>query len=86
MSQFEKLVERFKRKPTDFTYDELRTLLKGFEYRESNQGKSSGSRVAFVNGKTKHIIRMHKPHPSNILKSYLVEMILEELTNQGVIK
>ena len=85
MSQFDKLLERFSKLPKDFSYDELRTLLNGFGYRESNKGKTSGSRVAFVNDTTKHIIRLHKPHPGNIMKKYALEQTLDELKNQGVV-
>jgi hypothetical protein len=86
MSKFEKLLERFCRKPSDFTYDELRTLLAALNYIEDNKGKTSGSRVAFINNKTKHIIRLHKPHPGNTIKKYQISFIFEELKNQGVIK
>ena len=86
MSQFEKILNRFTTLPKDFTYDELKSLLKGLGYIEFTKGKTSGSRVAFVNQKTRHIIRIHKPHPSNILKRYVMEQIFDELKNQGVIK
>jgi hypothetical protein len=86
MSQFEKLFERFKKLPKDFTYDELRTLLGGLGYKEITQGKTSGSRVAFFNKKTSHIIRLHKPHPGSIVKRYALELTYEELKNQGVMK
>ncbi len=48
-------------------------------YSEFNRGKTSGSRVLFVNERSSHIIRLHKPHPKNILKTYQVDMIIEEL-------
>ncbi len=86
MSQFDKLLERFSKLPKDFLYDELRTLLSGLGYREYNKGKTSGSRVAFINDITHHIIRLHTPHPGNIIKKYALEQTYEELKNQGVIK
>ena len=86
MSKFAKIIERFCRQPTDFTYDELKSMLNGFNYVEDNKGKTSGSRVAFVQSKTKHIIRLHKPHPGSILKKYQMSLIYEELKSQGVIK
>ena len=67
-------------------YDELRTLLYALNYIEDNKGKTSGSRVAFINNKTKHIIRLHKPHPDNTIKKYQISFIFEELKNQGAIK
>jgi hypothetical protein len=86
MSRKEKILKRFLQVPNDFTYDELFTLLKGFEYQVLATGKTSGSRVAFYNKQTSHIIRLHKPHPSNILKNYQIDQIIEELKRIGVIK
>ena len=85
MSQREKLIKRLLNKPVDFTYDELRKLLGKLGYKESQSGKTSGSRVAFFNEKIEHIIRLHKPHPKNVLKQYQVEQLVEELTTRGLI-
>ena len=85
MSRKEKLLEKFLRKSKTFTYDELTRLLKGFGYQEINIGKTSGSRVAFVNDVTKHIIRLHKPHPAKYLKRYQMDLIEEELRNKDII-
>jgi hypothetical protein len=82
MSKFDKLKERILKEPKDFTYDELKTLLTGMGYIESNKGKTSGSRVAFINPNTKHILRIHKPHPKNIIKQYALRFIVEELKSQ----
>lgn len=79
MSSFEKLVERFLGRPKNFTYDELTRLLKKLGYSESTKGKTSGSRVAFIDKKTKHIIRVHKPHPDNIVKEYSIKNVIKEL-------
>lgn len=54
-------------------------------YTETQSGKTSGSRVAFYNEETGHIIRLHKPHPKNILKQYQIEQIIEELTSRRLI-
>ena len=86
MSKAEKLLKRFLSKPRDFTYDELRRLLRLFGYEEATTGKTSGSRVAFINHKTKHIIRLHKPHPNPELKRYQINDIEEELRKMGVIE
>lgn len=48
MSQFEKLWDRFLLVPSDFTYDELRKIMKHYGYSENNKGKTSGSRVVFI--------------------------------------
>jgi hypothetical protein len=86
VSKAEKLLTRFLSKPKDFTFDELRKLLGRFGYEETKTGKTSGSRVAFINHRTKHIIRLHKPHPDPELKRYQLNDIEEELKKIGVIK
>jgi hypothetical protein len=85
MSKEEKLVKRLLAKPNDFTYNELRSLLTHLGYVESQSGKTSGSRVAFINENDKHIIRLHKPHPGNELKKYQIEQLIEELKARSLI-
>jgi hypothetical protein len=85
MSKGEKLVKRLLSKPKDFTYNELKSLLSHLGYVESQSGKTSGSRVAFINEKDKHIIRMHKPHPGNELKKYQIEQLIEELKARSLL-
>ena len=51
MTKKNKLLERFLSVPKDFTYDELKTLLRSLGYEESNLGKTSGSRVERVKRK-----------------------------------
>lgn len=85
MSKFDKLLERFISRPKDFTYQELKVLLNGFGYLESTKGKTSGSRVSFTKNETKHIIMLHKPHPNNELKRYQIDLIIDELQDQGLI-
>ena len=83
MSRSEKLLKRLICNPKDFTFDELETLLTGFDYQLSNAGSTSGSAVRFTNRKTGHIIRLHKPHPSPVLKQYAVKFIIDELRQEG---
>lgn len=73
-------MEKFLTKPAkkDLTFSELETLLTGFGY-EKMEG--SGSRVKFFHPKTKDIISLHKPHPSNILKIYIVKEIQEKISH-----
>lgn len=86
MSKKDKLIERLLSFPKDFTYDEARTLLSGLGYFEDTKGKSSGSRVAFVNLVSKNIITLHKPHPGNVLPAYAVKNIIEFLKRNGEIQ
>jgi hypothetical protein len=73
-------------KPKDFTFEELKRLLRSLGYAEAKTGKTSGSRVAFINHETRHIIRLHKPHPKTGLKQYQLNDIEKELKRMGVIK
>ena len=82
MSSFEKLLIRFLSNPKDFSYDELKRLLSGFGYKEQQR---SGSRVVFKNERLHHSIKLHKPHPGNILKRYQVNIILKELKIKGLL-
>jgi HicA toxin of bacterial toxin-antitoxin, len=82
MSQLEKLKERLKRKPKDFTWDELKKLLHAFGYELLTQGKTGGSRRRFVHS-SGSVISLHKPHPENILKRYLIEQLLEILAEEN---
>ncbi len=86
MSKADKLLTRFSSKPTDFSYQELKRLLGGFGYEESTRGRTSGSRVAFVNEKTKHILRLHKPHPGPNLKVYQLKLVETALREEGHIQ
>lgn len=85
MSKKEKLIARLINRPRDFTYDELETLLAYLGYTELRKGKTSGSRRAFIRETTKHLIRLHKPHPGNILKRYQLDYIIEELRKEALI-
>ncbi|MDH4272135.1 MAG: type II toxin-antitoxin system HicA family toxin [Candidatus Aminicenantes bacterium] len=85
MSRHQKLLRRFLAKPRDFTYDELDVLLRGFGYRQVKSGKTAGSRVAFFNEAIKHIVRFHKPHPSNALRRYQLDDLERELKRKGFI-
>ncbi|MBQ5957884.1 MAG: type II toxin-antitoxin system HicA family toxin [Bacteroidales bacterium] len=85
MGTKEKLIERFLKMPTDFTFDEIRVLLGYFGYEQANKGKTSGSRVIFKNG-YKRPIMLHKPHPGNIVKNYALKQVYEDLKDAGFIK
>ena len=86
MSRFEKPLKRFLSKPKDFSYDELTRLLASLGYEKVGTGKTAGSRVAFVNPETRHIIKLHRPHPRPELKRYQLDDIEETLRNKGVIQ
>ena len=81
----EKLRECFMRMPSDFTFEEMQRLLEGYGYEKSDKGRTSGSRVIFKNG-NKRPIMLHKPHPGNIVKSYAMKQVFEDLKDAGFIK
>ena len=79
-------MRRFLAKPADFAFDEMSRLLKGFGYDEIRSGKTAGSRVAFVNRTSGHIIRLHKPHPGTIMRRYQLDLVEEALRAKGHVK
>lgn len=79
MSRLEKDIERLKSKPKDFTFDEAKSLLNRLGFIEYNKGKTSGSKVEFINDRINQSIELHKPHPNNVLKAYQVNSILKVL-------
>ncbi len=85
MSQLEKLNAKLKDLNKILKYTELKKLLRGLGYEESTKGKTSGSRVAYINKEISHIISLHKPHPGNELKRYEKQYVLTELTKMDLI-
>jgi len=83
MSTKDKLIERFKQQPKDFTWSELVRLFGIFGFEIDNKGKTSGSRTVFV--KENDEIEVHKPHPSKIIKGYVMKNVLNFLINKGLI-
>lgn len=83
MTKLDKLKARLLQKPKDFSFQELETLLIGLGYEEKKTGKTAGSQKSFFHPQTKSIIRLHKPHPSPILKTYIIIDIIQILTKEG---
>jgi hypothetical protein len=79
-------LRRFLTRPADFRFDEMSRLLKGCGYEEMTSGKTKGSRVAFINKTSGHIIRLHRPHPGNVLKRYQMDLVEEALRAKGIIQ
>lgn len=76
MGTKEKLIERFLKSPKDFTFDELIRLFSIFGFQISNKGATSGSRIEFLNEKKNLSYIAHKPHPSSVIKGYVMKQIL----------
>jgi len=84
MSRKEKLLARLKQKSKDFKWDDLKVLLRALGYKQVKQGKTGGSRRRFVHTMAPPII-LHKPHPDNVLKMYIINDILDILEQEGLI-
>ena len=85
MGTRQKLIERFKRQPKDFSFDELMRLFRILGFEVSQKGKTSGSRVEFVNYEKELSYGIHKPHPDSAIKSYVMKQVLEFLTSNQFI-
>jgi len=85
MSKKDKLLDRFKSKPKDFTWGEFNTLMKNLGYVAIKRVKSKGARRCFYNEKTNHKISLHEPHPQKILKEYKIKEVLNSLKSIGAI-
>lgn len=83
MNKKEKLLKRFRNLPRDFTFEEMTMLFKNCGFELSNKGTTSGSRVEFFNEHDNKSYIMHKPHPVNIVKGYVMRQVLTYLTTNG---
>jgi len=84
MSRKDKLLARLQQRPRGFTWDELAALLNSLGYEQAKPGKTGGSRRRFVH-LTAATITLHKPHPGNILKMYIINDILEVLKEEELL-
>ena len=86
MNKKEKLIRRFRTLPKDFTFEEVEALFGSCGFLLENKGATSGSRVKFYNENDQNSYIMHKPHPSNIIKGYMMRDILNYLIKNDYIK
>lgn len=84
MGQKEKLIQKLRSRPKDFTFQEAETLLGYLTYQRFNKGKTSGSRVLFYSEGHAPIL-LHKPHPRKELLEYQVRQLLEILEQEGLL-
>ena len=81
MTKKDKLLARLFSKPRDFEWSELKALLKGFGFEEVS---GTGSRVRFHDPKSGRIINLHRPHPGNAVKQYVLDLLIDELKDRGI--
>lgn len=77
MSKKKKLIQRLKTLPDDFTFQELKQVVGFYGFEELTVGKTTGSAVKFVNKKTGKKLYLHRPHPGNIVKRYILQEVLK---------
>lgn len=80
MSKLEKAVARLLGKPTDFTWDELVTLMTSLGYELRTSG---GSGRKFLEPTSRAVLFLHEPHPSHVLKAYQVREVIRFLKQEG---
>ncbi len=83
MSQKDKLIDRLLKKPKDFTFVEMESLLSYFGF-ELKQG-GTGSGVKFIKDGSNEVINFHKPHPDGVLKRYVLDQVIEKLRKDGLL-
>ena len=81
MTRKDKLIERLLTVPKDLTFDELVKIFKQFGFETGNKGKTSGSRIEFYHTELRVKYYVHKPHPKNIVKPYVIKQVIEFLEN-----
>jgi len=83
MSKKDKLIKKFLEVPPkrDLTFSQLETLLLSCGFIKS---EGAGSAVKFYHEEQDVLMNLHKPHPTDILKVYLIKQIqvkLKEVCN-----
>lgn len=68
--------------PTNFTWEELVSLLSSFGFQEKT---NSGSSRKFVHKETNNKIFLHKPHPHNHLKIYAIKQVIAKLEDMNLL-
>jgi len=78
MSTIEKLKQKLKGRPKTYDWNDLSRVLINLGYSENTSGKTSGSRIRFTHP-TAPLIILHKPHPGNEMKLYVINSIVDTL-------
>lgn len=86
MGTKDKLIERFRRQPKDFTFDEMKRLFSILGFEMNNKGTTSGSRVEFYHPQRELSYSLHKPHPDGNVKGYVMKQVLEFLEDKNLLE
>ena len=84
MGKIEKLKQDLKARPKTYNWQDVVQVLESVGYRQNKSGKTSGSRVRFVHSKAAPLV-LHKPHPGNEMKRYMIKYIADKLESEELI-
>lgn len=67
-----------------FTYEEVKQLLKYYGFEEMRSGKQGSSVIKFYNKASDTRIYIHRPHPGNFVKRYILREIINILDKEDL--
>ncbi len=76
MTKASKIQDRLLSKPSDFTWNELTTLMAHLGYELKATG---GSSRKFIHTQTRAVHMVHEPHPAPTLKMYQIRNVIRFL-------
>ena len=82
MARKDKLLEKLASPQASMTWDELVTVMRQHGFELMNAKRGSGRR--FYHREQKLFVRLHEPHPSNIIKPYVRTYAIDALKQIGV--
>lgn len=85
MDEFAILCSRLLARSTGFTSGELGRLLAHWGYEERQPETEGSGQIVFFHPKTLHVVRLSGPGDAGRLRSYQLDQIVEELTEQGLL-
>ena len=83
MSKEDKMIERLRKCPLDYHFNEAIAIAKHFGFVLQNKGSTSGSRVLLYREADGRKILLHRPHPDSTMKQYAVKQFLKMLIESG---
>lgn len=81
MSKIEKLLARFKKVPSDLTWDEFAKVI---GYHGYELAKGNGLRRKFINPETGHSMSFHEPHPESIMKKCYIREVIRQFDEKNI--
>lgn len=84
MSRKAKLIQKLKNEPKGFTWDDATTLMRMCGFKLLN-ARGGGSGRMFRHEVTAQKVKLHEPHPRNILLPYMVNVLIDALRDAGEI-